>query len=71
MNKPRCNEYDYINFLIATHRTYTCTEATRVQPKKEDAPHHDSLNRLLYRIEPNSESLWKEARKHVNLKDGY
>lgn len=70
MNKPRCNEYDYISFLIATQRTYTCTEAAKVQPKKENAPHHDSLNRLLYRIEPNSQSLWEEAKKHVNLEDG-
>ena len=52
MNKPRCNEYDYISFLIATQRIYTCTEVARVQPEKEDAPQHDSLNRLLYRIEP-------------------
>ena len=61
MNKPRCDEYDYISFLVATKKAYTCTEAAKVQPKKEDAPQHDSLNRLLYRTESNPESLWEEA----------
>jgi putative transposase len=42
MNKPRCNEYDYINFLIATQKGYSWTEAAKVQPRREEAPQHDS-----------------------------
>jgi putative transposase len=70
MNKPRCDEYDYINFLIATQRIYSCTEAAKVQPEKENAPAHDSLNRLLYRINVDTEPLWEEAKKHVVLNKG-
>jgi len=70
MNRPRCDEHDYINFLIATQKDYTCTEAAKVQPEKENAPCHDSLNRLLYRINPNSTALWNEAKHHVNLNKG-
>jgi hypothetical protein len=61
MNAPKCNEYDYIDFLIATPRVYSCTEAARVQPDQDDAPSHDAINRLLLRIETNSEDLWQEA----------
>jgi putative transposase len=70
MNKPKCNEYDYINFLIATQKAYTCTEAAKVQPLRQEAPYHDSLNRLLYRSDSSTEALWKEAKEHVNLNEG-
>ena len=36
MNPPKCAEYDYINFLIANPRNYSCTEAARIQPKGEN-----------------------------------
>ena len=32
MNKERSDEYDYINFLIATQKSYSCLEAGKVQP---------------------------------------
>jgi putative transposase len=61
MNAPRCTEFDYIDFLVATPRTCSCTEAARVQPEKPDAPAHDSFTRLLHRLEPDAETLWAEA----------
>jgi hypothetical protein len=70
MNRPRCDEHDYINFLIATQKDYTCSEAARVQPEKENAPCHDSLNRLLYRMNPDTTALWEEAKNHVCLQKG-
>jgi putative transposase len=70
VNAPRCSEYDYIDFLIATPRVYSCTEAARVQPEEDDAPSHDAINRLLVRIETNSEDLWQEARYQVELTNG-
>jgi putative transposase len=70
VNAPKCNEYDYIDFLIATPRVYSCTEAARVQPNDDDAPAHDAINRLLLRIETNSEDLWQEARLQVDLESG-
>lgn len=70
MNAPKCNEYDYIDFLIATPRVYSCTEAARVQPDEDDAPAHDAINRLLLRIETDSEDLWQEARHQVEPTSG-
>jgi Transposase DDE domain len=70
MNTPKCNEYDYIDFLIATPKVYSCTEAARVQPKEDDAASHDSFTRLLQRLEPSSEDLWEESRLQVDCKTG-
>jgi hypothetical protein len=41
-----------------------------VQPNDDDAPSHDAINRLLLRIETNSEDLWQEARHQVDLTSG-
>ena len=70
MNPPKCNEYDYINFLIATQKAYSCTEAERVQPDQENPPAHDAVTRLLHRLEPSTENLWSEAYKHISLNTG-
>jgi len=70
MNPPKYKEYDYINFLIATQKAYSCTEAERVQPDAENAPTHDAITRLLHRMEPRSEQLWCEAEQHVSLNSG-
>ena len=70
MNPKRCNEYDYINFLVAAQKSYSCLEAGRVQPSKANTPAHDSLNRMLHRIQPNTEDLWREAQPQVNPQEG-
>lgn len=64
------NEYDYINFLIATQKGYSGTEAQRVQPESVNPPAHDAITRLLHRMEPSSEALWLEAQQHVSLNTG-
>ena len=69
MNAPRCSEFDYIDFLVATPRTCSCTEAARVQPDSTDAPAHDSFTRPLHRLGPDAEALWTEAEPPVG-KDG-
>jgi len=61
MNPPKCNEYDYINFLTAAPRVFSCTEAGKVQPDQECRASHDSINRLLYRLSPDTETLRCEA----------
>jgi putative transposase len=61
MNPPKCNEYDYINFLMAAPRVFSCAEAEKVQPDHESGPSHDSINRLLYRLSSDTEVLWREA----------
>jgi len=70
MNPPKCDAYDYINFLVATPNTYSCTEAARVQPEQENPPAHDALTRLLHRLEPSSEALWAEAQPQVARQQG-
>lgn len=70
MNPPKCNEYDYINFLTATPRIYSCTEAERVQPDQEKGPSHDSINRLLHRLPANAASLREESLKFVKRNEG-
>ena len=75
----KVDEFDYINFLVAAQRVFTCTEASRSQPAAErgdddddddDRPAHDAFTRLLERIPPDTEALWSEARRLVNLDGG-
>lgn len=70
MNPPKCKDEDYINFLIATPRQVSATEAARVQPEQEQGPAHDAFTRLLQRLEPESETLWHEAQTQVSLDRG-
>jgi hypothetical protein len=55
MNPPKYTAIEYINFLMATQKAYSCTEAERVQPTTESAAAHDAINRLLHRLEPEPE----------------
>jgi putative transposase len=70
MNPPRCTEQDYIDFLVATPKVATCTEAARVQPQRPKAPAHDAFTRLLHRLEPAPDLLWEEVRPFVRLQGG-
>jgi putative transposase len=73
MNPPKVDDSDYINYLIAAPRVFTCTEAARSQPSGQgpsEAPAHDSFNRLLERSFQDKGSLWREARALVDLKGG-
>jgi hypothetical protein len=47
--KPKCTVTDYINFIIASPRLFSCTEAAKVQPEIPDPPAHDAFTRLLLR----------------------
>ena len=70
MNKPKFSDKDYIDFLIASPRTFSCTEAARVQPEQDKAPAHDAIARLLYRLQADPDELWQEARTQVKLTRG-
>jgi hypothetical protein len=71
MNIPKCHAEDYINFLIATQKAYSCTEAARVQPNKETQASHDAILRVLYRLEPTSDRLWQEAHPFIDKSRGF
>lgn len=70
MNPPKVSEEDYINFIIATPRSVTATEAERVQPDSTNAVAHDAFTRLLARLEPDSGMLWTEAKTQIDLQSG-
>lgn len=70
MNAPRCSEHDYIAFLIAAQRVYSCTEAARCQPEAPTAPAHDAFTRLLTRVPPDTAALWAEAEPFVRRREG-
>ncbi|HAS86994.1 MAG TPA: IS4/IS5 family transposase, partial [Candidatus Competibacteraceae bacterium] len=54
MNPPKVTDEDYIQFLIATPKVCSATEAARVQPEEANAPQHDAFTRLLHRLEPDA-----------------
>jgi putative transposase len=62
---PKVQPDDYIQFLIATPRQFTCSEAARVTPVEFQPPAHDAFNRLLHRLEPDSATLWHDAKRLV------
>jgi putative transposase len=70
VNAPRCSDHDYVQFLIASPATFSCTEAAKVQPRSPFAPAHDSFTRLLNRIEPDPERLWDEAEPLLDRAKG-
>lgn len=70
MNPPKCSDNDYINFVIASPRSVSATEAAKAQGDEEQAPAHDAFTRLLHRLEPDAATLWGEAQTQVSLSRG-
>jgi putative transposase len=70
MNPPKCDELDYINFLIAAQNVFSSVEASQTHPAEEQAPAHDAYTRLLKRLPPDSQALWQEVRQWVKLNKG-
>jgi hypothetical protein len=71
MNPARYKDEDYIDFLIASQRSFTCTEAARCDPADDQRrPAHDSVNRMLERLPQSTEALWEEAKPLVNFNAG-
>jgi len=70
VNPPKCDDLDYIQFLIAAQRFFTCTEAARCQPEGAERPAHDAFTKLLQREPPDTEALWREVKPLVRLKGG-
>jgi putative transposase len=52
MNPPKCDDLDYIHFLIAAQKVCTGTEAARCAPEGAHPPAHDAFTRLLQRQPP-------------------
>ena len=70
MNPPKCNDLDYIHFLIAAQKTLTCTEAARCQPESPNTPAHNAFTRLLQRQPFDTKALGQEAERFVDKRRG-
>ena len=70
MNPPKYTDTDYIDFLVAAQKSYSCLEAEKVQPQADNPPAHDSITRLLHREKPDTGKLWQESRNQVKLESG-
>jgi len=71
VNRPKCDELDYIHFLIAAQKVFSNTEAARSHPEAEtNGPAHDAYTRLLYRIQSDGDALWQEVQGCVQLTSG-
>jgi hypothetical protein len=72
MNPPKCNELDYINFLVAAQQVFSSVEASKTHPAPvgDSAPAHDAYTRLLQRLPPDSEALWQEVEGLVDRSKG-
>ena len=68
MNPPKCQAEDYIQWLIASPKVASCTEAARSTTRPVA---HDAYTRLLGRLEPNPEEWWLEVENLVKLDSGY
>jgi hypothetical protein len=70
MTAPRCTPTDYIDFLLATPKVVSATEAARAQPERPRRPAHDAFTRLLHRLEPDPATLWAEVAPLLRRGDG-
>ena len=71
MNPPKCDELDYIHFLVAAQKVFSNTEAAQCHPAANgDGPAHDAYTRLLHRCQSDGEALWQEVRPCVSLVGG-
>jgi len=61
MNRAKCSEYDYIQFLVAAQTVFSSVEAAATHPAGENAVAHDAYTRLLQRLPPDSDGLWEEV----------
>jgi hypothetical protein len=70
MNPSKCDELDYINFLVAAQKVFSSVEASKTHPAGDEAPAHDAYTRLLQRLPPDSAALWREVEPLVKCKGG-
>src|SRR4051812_6744479 len=70
MNAPKCQPEDDSNYLVASPRVVSGTEAARVPPAPAHPPAHDAFTRPLHRLEPDPATLWAQAAPQVRRGQG-
>lgn len=66
MTPAKVSDHHYIQWLIASPRTASCTEAAACSLVA-----HDAYTRLLERLEPNSQQLWDEVEPLIERSRGF
>ena len=69
MKPCKVDDSDYIQFLIAAQKAFTCCEASRCQ-MDSDIVAHDSFVRLLSRQPLDTVALWSEVKPLIKRKIG-
>lgn len=67
MNPAKLEAEDYIQWLIASPKVISATQASKASPTPVA---HDAYTRLLERLEPNSDALWAEVEPLVEKNSG-
>ncbi|MEL6179803.1 MAG: IS701 family transposase, partial [Myxococcota bacterium] len=70
MNPAKCSSEDYIQWLIASPKVISATEASKSSPENGLVA-HDAYTRLLGRLEPGSDTLWAEVEPFVDKSSGW
>jgi len=70
MNRAKCDEQDYIHFLVAAQNVFSSVEAAATHPAREGVVAHDAYTRLLQRLPPDSNGLWVEVEGCVARERG-
>jgi hypothetical protein len=67
VNRAKVTDHDYLQFLLAAQRVYSCTEAAQCQSVPVT---HDAFTRLLSRMPPDTEALWQDVEPLMNKQEG-
>lgn len=71
MNPSKVRDEDYIKYLIASYKGFTCTEVARCLPQHNGQIAHDSVNRLLERQSHHTETLYQSVKPFIDLRNGF
>jgi putative transposase len=63
-------DVDYMQFLIAAQRVYSCTAAAHCAPETAQPPAHDAFVRLLHRQPPATAALGQAVEPYVQVQRG-
>lgn len=76
MYAPKVTGNDYVQFLIAAQRVYTCTEAARCASLTSHDAHARLFNTSLFntrhltRLPPDTAALWQEVEPLIDKRRG-
>jgi len=70
MNKAKCDEQDYIQFLVAVQNVFSSVEAAATHPDGEGVVVHDAYTRLRQCLPRGSTGLWAEVEGCVARERG-